>query len=166
MIKIYFIQIKQYSLTCIFDSPGFPLGNNRNRYVHKWYYTVSGLYMRAHLYFWCIINWFSGRKKIFFMIIISNHVVLQYTLLENLLDLILKPRMVYCDNKNEILKHRKLIPNKSWSNMIYSMFNACGQTMLILRYDVFKRKMWPYGLCQNNGRFSFKTFFGSNKKFE
>ena len=86
--------------------------------------------------------------------------------LYSLLDLILKPRMVYYHNKNEILKHRKLIPNKSWSNMIYSMFNACGQTMLILRYDVFKRKMWPYGLCQNNGRFSFKTFFGSNKKFE
>ena len=66
MIKNYFIQIKKYFLNCIFDSPGFPLGNNRNRYVHKWYYTVSGLYMRAHLYFWCIINWFSGRKTIFF----------------------------------------------------------------------------------------------------
>ena len=108
------------------------------------------------------------------MIIISNHVVLQYTLLENFialyilvwLDLILKPRMVYYHNRNEILKHRKLIPNKSWSNMIYSMFNACGQTMLILRYDVFKRKMWPYGLCQNNGRFSFKTFFWIKQKIQ
>ena len=74
--------------------------------------------------------------------------------------------MVYYHNRNEILKHRKLIPNKSWSNMIYSMFNACGQTMLILRYDVFKRKMWPYGLCQNNGRFSFKTFFWIKQKIQ